>query len=94
VGGVVHRPAEIEPHLPHGQLVGDRPGIGQRPSQTVELGDDQGVAFAAGSQRFTQPWPLPVGAGQPAVNLDTVYTQRGEAVTLGCQVLLIGRTRA
>ena len=91
-GRVVHRSAQVETNLPNSELVGDGPRVRQRPGQPVELGHDQRVAFAASGQSFTQTWPLPVGAGQPVVHVHPVYvhTQRGEPVTLGGQVLLIG----
>jgi hypothetical protein len=51
----------------------------------------EGVAFAVGSERFRHAWPLPVGTGQPVVNVDKVdgHTQRDETVRLGDQVLLV-----
>ena len=89
---VVDRSAEIEPNLPHSQLVLDCPRVGQRPGQPVELGDDQGVAFTASGQSFTQTWPLPVCAGKTVVHVHPahVHTQHGKPVTLSGQVLLIG----
>ena len=89
---VVHRSAQVETNLTRGELAGDSSGVWQRPGKPVELGDDQHVAFAVSGQSFTQTGPLPVGARQPVVNVDPVdgHTQRGEAVTLGGQILLIG----
>ena len=89
---VVHRSAEVETNLPHGELVGDGSGVGQRPRKPVEFGDDQRVTFTASGQSFTQTGPLPVGAGQPVVDVDPVgcHTECGQAVALSGQVLLIG----
>ena len=39
--GVVDGPAEAELHVPPGQLVEDVAGIGQRPGEPVQLGDDR-----------------------------------------------------
>src|SRR5664280_596205 len=92
IGRVVHRSTQVETNLPDCELVGDGSGVWQRPGKPVELGDHQGVAFTASGQGFTQTWPLPVCAGQPVVHVHPVYVHalRGEAVALGCQVLLIG----
>jgi hypothetical protein len=78
--------------LARGELVGDGSGVRQRPGQPVELGDHQGVAFAASGQSFMQTWPLPVSAGQTVINVNPVdgHTQRGQALTLSSEVLLIG----
>jgi len=51
----VHRPAEAELDLAAGEVLDDGPGIRQGTRQAVELGDDQGVARAAGGQRFARP---------------------------------------
>jgi len=50
VGGVVHRPAQLEPDAAGGQLLDDVAGIGKRPCEAVELGDHEGVAGAAGRE--------------------------------------------
>jgi len=50
VGGVVHRAAAVELDLPGGEFVGDGPGVGQGAGEPVELGDDEGVAGAAGGE--------------------------------------------
>ena len=52
IGRVVDGTAEAEPDTPGGQFIGDRPGVGERAGESVEFGDDQGVAVAAGGQRF------------------------------------------
>jgi len=62
VGGVVHRAAAVELDLPGGEFVGDGPGVGQEP---VELGDDEGVAGAAGGEGLVQPGAFAAGAGRP-----------------------------
>jgi len=64
---VVYRAPQAEPDLSHGQLLGNRPGVGQRACQPVELGDHQGVALAASGQRLSQPRTFSVGACQPVV---------------------------
>ena len=43
-GSVGSYTAQVEPNLPHGELVGDGSGVRQGPDQRVEPGDDQRVA--------------------------------------------------
>jgi hypothetical protein len=50
----VHRAAEVELDLACGEPLGNRPGVGQRAGEAVELGDDEFIAGAAGRERFTQ----------------------------------------
>ena len=50
VGGVVHGASEAELDLSAGEVLDDGPGVGQRASQAIELGDDRCVAGPAGSQ--------------------------------------------
>ena len=93
VGRVVHGAAEAEPDPPSRELVGDRPGVRQGPGQPVEFGDDQGVALAAGGQRFPQTRSVAVAAGQSMVDIDPVgsYAQCGEPFALDGEVLFVGR---
>jgi hypothetical protein len=60
VGGVVHRPAQVQMDMSLGELVGDGSGIGQRPRKPVEFSDHQRVSFAAGGQGFAQTWSFPL----------------------------------
>jgi hypothetical protein len=60
---VVHRPAQAQPDLPAGELLGDGTGVGQGARQPVQLGHHQGVALPAGGQRLAQPGALAVGTG-------------------------------
>jgi hypothetical protein len=43
-------------------------------------------------QGFTEARPFAVGASEPMVNVDPVgsHSERGQAIALGCEVLLIG----
>jgi hypothetical protein len=59
----VDRGAEVQPDLADRQLVGDIARVGQRTSETVELGDDERVAGAARGERFAQPGSLAVPTG-------------------------------
>ena len=92
VVGVTNRPAEIEPDLSCGELVGDRSSIRQRPGQPVQLRHDQGVALAAGRQRFAESRAFPVGAGQTVVDVDPcgIDSQSEQALALDGEVLLFG----
>jgi len=61
----VHRAAAVELDLPGGEFVGDGPGVGQGAGEPVELGDDEGVAGAAGAEGLVQPGAFAAGAGRP-----------------------------
>jgi hypothetical protein len=61
----VHGAAEVELDLATGELVGDRPRVGQRPREPIELGDDKLVAGAARGERFTEARTRTAGAGKP-----------------------------
>ena len=89
---IVDRGAETETDLPGGEFVGDRPRVGQRPGEAVELGHHQGVAFSAGRHRLPQAGPVSGGAGQAVIDVDPGRrdTQCGQAVVLGGEVLLVG----
>lgn len=93
VGRVVHRAAEAEAHRPGGEFLGDRPSVRQRTGQPVQLGDHERVALPAGPQRLPQPWALPVGAGQPVIDIDPVgrHPEALQAEALRGQILLLGR---
>lgn len=68
-------------------------GVGQRASQSVELGNDESVAGSTSGQALAQSGPLPVGPGQTLVDVGPVGAdaERGEGVSLGGEVLLLGR---
>ena len=93
VGGVVDRPAQAEADLTGREFVGDSPGVGQGPGETVEFGHHQGVAGPAGSKRLAEPGSLTVGAGEAVVDVDPfgLDTQAKQSVALTSQVLLIAR---
>ncbi len=61
---VVDRAAELQPHPAAGELLDDVPGVGQRPGEPVQLGDDQRVVGTTGRQRLTQTGTDAAGAGQ------------------------------
>jgi hypothetical protein len=92
VVGVVDRPAEVEPDLSCGELIGDRSSIGQGTGQPVQLRHDQGVALAAGRQRFAESRTFLVGAGQTVVDVDPcdIDSQPEQSLALDGEVLLIG----
>ncbi len=88
----MQRTAEAEPDLGGGELVGDGPGVGQGAGEAVELGDDEGVAGAAGGERLAEPGPVAVGSGQAVVDVDSVIgdAEGVQAVALGGEVLSVG----
>jgi hypothetical protein len=51
----MYRAAEVELHLAASELVGDRARVRHRTGEPVELGQDEPVAGAAGSEALTEP---------------------------------------
>jgi len=47
IGGVVNRPADVEPNTGCGELIDDVARVGHGAGQPIELGDDEGVALSA-----------------------------------------------
>ncbi len=86
-------PAQIETHLSNRESVGDRPCVRKGPCQPIELGDNQRVALSTGGQGLAQARPFAIGARESMVNVDPIgsHSERGQAVALGSEVLLIGR---
>ena len=84
VGGVVDGAAEAEADVLRGEFVDDVAGVGQRSGESVEFGDDEGVARAAGGQREPEAGSVAVGAGQAVVDVDAIVTdtERVEGVSL------------
>jgi hypothetical protein len=66
----VHRGAERKLDLTGGELVGNRPRVGQRSREPVELRDHERVAGATRRQRLAQPRPVAVRPGQAVVDVD------------------------
>ena len=75
-----------------GEVVDDVAGVGQRPGEAVELGDDERVTGAAGGQRLAQPGPVAVRAGEAVVDVDPLgrHAERLQGVALRGEVLLVG----
>ncbi len=96
VDRVVHRAAEAELHLPRGEVLDDGAGIGKRACQSFELGDEEGVASAAGSQRLTESRTFAVRARQPLVDVGPLgcHAESGQRFSLGGQILFVGGDRA
>lgn len=67
---IVNRPPDVELDVLRGQLVDDVLRVAERPREPIQLRDDEGVAVAAGSQGFAEPWSSSVRAGQPMVGMD------------------------
>ena len=89
------RPAKAELVVSLRQLVEDVPGVGQRPGESVQLGDNQCVG-PAGGQGQPKPGPVSVGAGQAVVDVDAAVAdaQRVQSVALGGEILVLCDTRA
>jgi len=90
VGSGPIRPVRAD--LTGGALVGDRPGVRQGAGETVVLGDHQGVAGPARTERLAKSRPLAAGAGQAVVNIDPLggHPEGGEAVALDGETLGTG----
>ena len=73
----MHRAADIEPDATIGEFVDNILGVGHRTGEPAELGDDQGVAFAAGGEGFTQSGAVAVRPGESVVDLDLIVRERG-----------------
>lgn len=96
VGGVLDRPTEAQADLAGGELIGDRPSIGQGPGQSVEFGDHQGVAGPAGRKLLAQSRSPAFGAGQAVTDVDPLglCAETEEGLALRGEVLLIRRASA
>jgi len=92
VGGVIHRPAEVEPHLPCGQLIGGVAGVGQGAGEAVEPGHHQGVACPACGEGLTQPRALAVRTGEAVVDVGApgAHPEAAQRLALGVEVLAVG----
>ena len=68
-----------------------RRASGSDPRETVKLRDDQRVAAAARRERLTQPGSLPIGAGQPVIDVRALgaHTKRCERISLRREVLIV-----
>jgi hypothetical protein len=84
----MYRPAQVQLDLASGELLKDRPGVGQGASKPVKFGHHQGV-IPAGRHRLPQPRTFPVDARQPVVNVDPRWSNAEtlEGVALGGEVL-------
>src|ERR1700758_60491 len=71
-----------QPDPAAGQVVTDGAGVGPRRGEPVELGHDQGVAFADGGQGLVQAGTATVGAGEAVVEGDAGVGGAGVAAAL------------
>lgn len=87
------RAAHAQPDLLRGELGQDVSGVGQRPCQPVELGDDEGVTATASGQGEVESGPVTVRASQAVVDVDAVITDTecAEFVTLCSEILMLSR---
>ncbi len=80
----MHCATQAERDLAAGEVLDDGPGVGQRAGQSIELGDDEGVAGPTGGQGLAQSGPVPVGPGQTLVDVGALGAdaERGQSVSL------------
>jgi len=92
IGRVVQRAADVQPHSAGSELIDDVAGVGHGAGESIELGDDQGVA-AAGGDGSAKAGSVAVGAGQAVVDVVAfrVDGQCDERVMLRGEVLIDGR---
>ena len=78
----MHRAADVQPHSAGGEFIDDVAGVGHGAGESIEFGDDQRVAAAAGSEGLAQAGSIAVGAGQTVVDVDAfrIDAQRDERV--------------
>ncbi len=81
--------AELDPSL--GEVFDDVSGIRQRSGESVEFGDDEGVAGSAGGEGFAESWAFAVGAGESVVDVDQVFgdIECGKPIALRGEVLFV-----
>ena len=91
--GIVQRAGDLQADLSAGEFVDDVARIRQRLCQAVELGHHERVAGTAGGERLAEPGPLAIGSRQSVVNVEPFRgdAELGESVSLGGEVLLLGR---
>jgi hypothetical protein len=87
----VHGATKVEPDVAAGEFVDDVARVRQRASEPVELGDHERVAGAARGERLPQTRPVPVGAGEPVIDVDALEldAERLKAVALRGEVLRV-----
>ena len=94
VGGVIHRPADREPHAAGGQRVADRARVGDRAREPVELGHHERVALAHGGQGLLQAGTAAIAAGHAVIEIHPVVAdpELAQRVALRGEILLVSRT--
>lgn len=92
IAGVVHRAADVELDTAAGEVFDDVAGVGQRASQPVELGDDEGVPIPARGESFAQSGASAGGAGESLIDVDPFRgdAKGGKRVALRGEVLFVG----
>lgn len=89
---VMHGSADAQFHLLLRQLFDDVACIGNGPGESVQFGDDQGVADADRGNGFAQSGARVVRSGQSMVGVNAIfgYAEGSESIALCGQALLIG----
>ena len=94
VGGVMDIATQGEFYALGLQLIGNVPGIGNRPRQAIQLRHHQGVTLAHRGYGPIQAGPSAVGTGQTLVHVDAIRcdAELGEGLSLCRQILLVRGT--
>ena len=89
VGGIMDRLSRGKLHALVFQLGRNAARIGNRPGEAVQLGHDQGVAFAHRGQHLFQAGPAAAGAGESLVGMDAIgrHIEVAQRLDLRGQVL-------
>ena len=94
VGRVVDRPAQVQLTCRAVSSSAIARASGRDRARGSSLVTTKGVARTTRCERFAQAGTLPVGAGEPVVDVDAVdgHAEPGQTLTLSGEILLVGGT--